>query len=197
MRNTARNATRPTTYVATPAARNHAVAALAGSSYLTTASFIPAASTMIPPSTGRNAYPKAKSASHGFCVSGAASSARSARSSSPSKYNHHNAAASASPSTAVTASPVDRSCPCTPIPTATTDSPNAISTISPWRSTKCLARMRNPPTAVTTGEAQCKTNAPDQSVHCTPPLVKPATRMSAAVIVLNGPSRNMARTALS
>jgi hypothetical protein len=42
-------------YEATPAARNQAVAAVAGSSYRTTASFIPAANTMIPPSTGRNA----------------------------------------------------------------------------------------------------------------------------------------------
>src|SRR3989440_11433916 len=108
VRSTVRKTTRPTTYVATPAARNQAVAAVAGSSYLTTASLIPAASTMIPPRTGRNAYPNAKSASHGVRASRAATQARSARSSSPSKYNHHNAAASASPSTAVMASPVDR-----------------------------------------------------------------------------------------
>ena len=60
-----------------------------------------------------------------------------------------------------------------PRPTAITDSPIAISRISPCRSTKWAARMWNPDVLVKNGVNQWATNATIHSVHSSHPVGEP------------------------
>ena len=61
---------------------------------------------------------------------------RSATSATTSKYSHHSAAATATPSTAAATTPASTPASA-PTPIATIDSPRAMITIRPWRSAKC------------------------------------------------------------
>ncbi len=125
-------------------------------------------------------------------------SARSASSSSsPPKYSHHRQPVNANPSTATPTSAGSTGSFAAPIPMATMDSPNAMITTSPCRSTKCPAWMTNPSCPDRYGAITCRQNAADHSTNSAVPPTIPATSTRIADTKLNGASRKIARTALS
>ena len=79
------------------------------------------------------------------CSSGGASRrTRAATSATKSKYAHHSAAATATPSSAPAMMPASRPSPSAPTPSATIDSPRAMMMTRPWRSEKWPATTRQP-----------------------------------------------------
>ena len=97
-----------------------------------------------------------------------------------------------SPSTAATTTPAPRSVLRAPRPIAISDSPIAMITISPWRSTKCAGARRQPSTGMTSGPrnptASATTTAPTRNA----PSTKPAARISVAPARLDGAIRRIA-----
>ena len=61
-----------------------------------------------------------------------------------SKYDHHSAAATTNPSSAAPMAPASSEIPLAPVPIDAIDSPSAMMTMRPNRSTKCEADTRHP-----------------------------------------------------
>ena len=59
--------------------------------------------------------------------------------------------------------------PAAPAPTTTTDSPSAMMTTSPWRSTKCSAAITNPSVLVNQGVTQSRTARGPEELLRAPP----------------------------
>ena len=78
------------------------------------------------------------------------------------------------------------------MPTATTDSPIAISTTRPCRSTKCAGAIANPVIPRIVGVSHSNRPAAAQRTYCAvPPSAPPATTTSAADM-FHGASRRIA-----
>ena len=119
--------------------------------------------------------------------------AAAARIGKKSKYASQNDVATTNPSTAATITPVPSASSLAPRPIATSDSPIAMITISPWRSTKCAGWTRQPltPREQRPDEADGERGEPEQRLAA-PPCTNPATRISVAPASDHGAIRRIA-----
>ena len=106
--------------------------------------FKPKANRTIPPTIGRCRYEYASLANAARGAPVASASLAWATKTTQSKYDHHRHAATVIPRRAAAITPPSSGSPAAPTPIATIDSPSAMMTISPKRSTKCSGETRQP-----------------------------------------------------